>query len=716
MRKWRQLEWDKIDLKRSLMFITALVMLAIVVQVFLFIVERDRGYDKARALVREEGSRVAMALDLKFADLMHEVKRFSERLSAGKIRKYNLVRELKKSIGANPEAFGFGAAYDEYKYSPDLRLYSPYFVHSQGEIEIRTIAYDYTLREDHCKWFYLPIETNGGSWKEPHYGRASRAWLVGYGAPFYRRRDKQKKNPIGTIFTSYSLDGLKELMESMELGKTGYGYLVSQKGTFLSHPISDYVKQEKNVFQLGEDLNDKKLKSFGKKIREGQTGIMEIENEVSGQKSLMYYQPIPSTGWMLVVMFAIDDIHTDIDGLRVRLMVMLIFAVIFFTLLFVIAFKVYEGATTSLWKLSTSFSLLLCLGIAAIWAISVHYPGEKNSGGTIILDKTGLLEFKKNYPEENAVYVPTGVFIQSLEFTSANNVSLTGYIWQKYPRDTYLRWKEDPEKAPISCGFVLPEAIEATITQDFKREDGEQVTLGWYFESNLRQSFDYSRFPLDEKDVWIRLWHKDFDKNVILTPDLESYKLRNPGSRPGIEEDIVLSGLEIRSSYFSYLPKSYNTNFGINKYVGEDNFPELYYTVVVRRNFIDPFISYLLPFLVIAGIIFSLFLIITDDPVMAEKFDYNCAFILAAATGLIFAVLVAHSQLRSSLGIHELIYLEYFYIVLYVMILLLIIDSFFFSMEYRVGILHYRNNLLPKLMYWPTVFGVLFIITFFIFL
>ena len=52
------------------------------------------------------------------------------------------------------------------------------------------------------------------------------------------------------------------------------------------------------------------------------------------------------------------------------------------------------------------------------------------------------------------IYVPTGVFVQSITFLGANDVKLTGYIWQKYT---------DGVHDGVSRGFVMPEYDAAEI-------------------------------------------------------------------------------------------------------------------------------------------------------------------------------------------------------------------------------------------------------------
>ena len=127
-------------------------------------------------------------------------------------------------------------------------------------------------------------------------------------------------------------------------------------------------------------------------------------------------------------------------------------------------------------------------------------------------------------------FVKTGVYLQSVEFEQANNIKVSGYVWQRY---------EKGKHKGLSRSFVLPEAETPHIEEVFRdlvdpydpdchaenetARDCEEV-IGWYVFSDLRQAFDYSLYPLDSQNVWLRLWHGDFRENVILTPDLDAYE------------------------------------------------------------------------------------------------------------------------------------------------------------------------------------------------
>lgn len=687
--------------------VTVILFLVILYQVYKLAGVTNQIENLAMENVRNEGKRVGIQLDSEFTKIMAAAHTFADDLVTGNIPKESLREHLKRVLNENSEIFGFGIAYQPYAYDTGTRLYAPYLVRTADTIEDRSVEtyYDYTTREDHCRWYYKTIERRTADWMEPYLGKASETMLAEYTIPLYSPRDKNKETPIGVLFINYSLEGLTKIMHSLELGKSGYGFILSREGTFLAHPRQDYVNQRKKFLPTLQKLKKperEKIIGAIEKLKKGGSGIIEIDSHMTGEVLLMFLHDIPSTGWPLIAVFMAHDIPIDRASLNHGILWIIVAAIIFLSMFFALVFRVYNGDTRAYWKLSTLFSLTLCLGIGLIWNLDFDAAGFKDVMGAKVFDHTEMTDYLRENTTGDPVYIPTGVFIQSLEFTSSNNVFLTGYIWQRYAGDL------PPD---ISRGFVLPEAIDADIEEAYTRKNEHGVTIGWYFEATLRQPFDYSKYPLGQMDVWIRLWHKNFDKNVILVPDLDSYNLINPSSLPGLEQDIVLSGLTIRKSFFSYVPKSYNANFGIDKYQGRENFPELYFTVIVTRGFIDPFISYLLPAIVVAGIIFSLFLIITGDKERTEKFAYNCSFILGASAGLFFSVLIAHSQLRNSLQLSEIVYLEYFYLVLYVMILVLAVNSFLFSLGTRFKWIHFRDNLIPKLLFWPFVLVILFVIT-----
>jgi hypothetical protein len=312
----------------------------------------------------------------------------------------------------------------------------------------------------------------------------------------------------------------------------------------------------------------------------------------------------------------------------------------------------------------------------------------------------------------NLAIVPTGVFIQSLEFKDANDVNLTGYVWQRYgPKDF--------AKPP---GIVFPEVVNSAGNliprnqkAEYRRPIGDKEVIGWYFEVTLRQSFNYEKYPLDHKTVWVRMWPREFLERVLLFPDFRAYKSTKPDDTFGIETDIVLGNWTIEETFFDYHLPYYDTNFGIPGDTSPKIFPELYFNIVLKRKFINEFIINLVPLLTVAALLFLILLSTTTEKEKAERFDFSILGVVGVNSALFFVVIIAHIQLRREFLGSGLVYLEYFYLVMYFMILMVTLDSYVISAGWPVRWLRYKDHLVPKLLYWPFFFGAGTVLTWLIF-
>ena len=317
------------------------------------------------------------------------------------------------------------------------------------------------------------------------------------------------------------------------------------------------------------------------------------------------------------------------------------------------------------------------------------------------------------YPSNaNHTQVPTGLFIQSLEFNDANDVNLTGYVWQRYDINAF----SNPP------GIVFPEVVNSAGNliprnqkEEYRLRIGDKEVVGWYFEVTLRQSFNYKKYPLDHKTVWIRMWPRQFLKRSLLFPDFQAYHSTNLEDAFGIEKDIVLGNWEIKETFFYYHLPFYDTNFGIIGATNPKIFPELYFNIVLKRKFMNEFIINLVPLLTVAALLFLILLSSTTEKEKAERFDFSILGVIGVNSALFFVVIIAHIQLRREFLGSGLVYLEYFYLIMYFMILVVTLDSYVISAGWPVRILRYKDHLIPKLLYWPFFFGAGALITWVIF-
>ncbi|MDH5552295.1 MAG: hypothetical protein OEX82_03105, partial [Nitrosomonas sp.] len=300
------------------------------------------------------------------------------------------------------------------------------------------------------------------------------------------------------------------------------------------------------------------------------------------------------------------------------------------------------------------------------------------------------------------IYIPTGIFIQSIEFVNATNVTLTGYLWQRYPHEY---------KETITQGVIFPEAVQSTLSENYEYEDDHEMVKSWYFEVTLRESFDYTKYPFDRQLLWARLWHKDFSDNVILVPDFKSYDSLHPNMLPGIEQDFVLSGWSLMRTFFDMRINTYNTNFGNPNFSNRDQMPELYFNVELSRNILNPFIAHLFPLVVVLLMLYALVLTISRKETSLKFFGFDVSNVIASSSALFFVLLIMHVQLRGELSTNSIVYMEYFYLVSYVTILMITVNSILFSWDPPVRFVGYQDNLIPKLIYWPILLAWCFGLT-----
>ncbi len=305
----------------------------------------------------------------------------------------------------------------------------------------------------------------------------------------------------------------------------------------------------------------------------------------------------------------------------------------------------------------------------------------------------------------------TGLFIQSLYFNNSTEVNVTGYLWQKYNNQTQSALIPKPGEV----GFIFPEQVstENNPVEKYRIVEGGETLVGWYFETVVKQPFDYSLYPFDHKTVWLRIWPRAFSNNVVLVPDFNAYEKTGVDDVFGIDESIVLGTWERENTYFDYYLSSYNTNFGVDNYVGQKNFPELRYNVVLKRKFENAFIIYLLPLLLVAILLYSALLTVSDDNELFEKFGSNVTGFISGCSALFFVVMLAHIQLREQFSGSSIVYIEYFYILMYVMLVVATANTYLFSVRSNIfkGLVLYRDNIIPKVLYWPCVLSALIVIT-----
>lgn len=380
-----------------------------------------------------------------------------------------------------------------------------------------------------------------------------------------------------------------------------------------------------------------------------------------------------------------------------------------------------------LWMASVVVSLSL-LGILSYqWTKARQFDPSSNQLASQTQVDQVLERYAKdmNLDRADIIGLSTGAFIQSLSFSDTSEVYLTGYLWQRYinelPDDPYAPWKDSCEHDYLP--WVLPdrvrlgddkeprlaysEVIRGQAVNDESAPARLGMLCGWFFEATLRQAFNYRRYPFDNTIISLRIWLRDPDMNVVTTPDFSAYP-NGTGYDDlfGINEQMVLSSWERKNTYFTYTYlNALNTNLGMLDMNVVNKNPELNYRFVIKRKLVDSMVEHLLGILVVMILLYATLLVISRDEEKADRHGFNTAMVLGACSALFFVILISHIQIRTQFSGTSVVYLEGFYYLTYLLLIMTTINTYLFSENpnHLTAVLHYRDNIVPKLLYWPVV-------------
>jgi len=223
-----------------------------------------------------------------------------------------LVRILMQEVDMNPEIYGAALAFEPDFFGENEKYFMPYYYRNKGNLELKYLGdsrYDYFTMD----WYQIPKELGHPIWSEPYYDEgAGNIIMSTYSVPLFKTIDGQKQF-IGILTADVSLDWLHNFVNTIKVYETGYGFLISQNGTIVAHPMKELVMNE-TIFSIAEDQGSQQLREIGRNMIKGNYSFAEIEYEnlKTGKRSWIAYAPLSVNGWSLGVVFPVDEFMADV--------------------------------------------------------------------------------------------------------------------------------------------------------------------------------------------------------------------------------------------------------------------------------------------------------------------------------------------------------------------------------------------------------------------
>ena len=151
-------------------------------------------------------------------------------------------------------------------------------------------------------WYIQAKKAGQLNFSTPYLDMTTGKYAVSVGIPL----KNSKGGLIGILAEDILLETLTRQVQTIDLGGLGYGFLIDQNGTCLSHPNTLYLN--KNLL-LNPDTKD-----IAAIIMKNKNGFLDYT--FLDVPKLMAYKTLPSTGWLLGLSVEKNIIYKPLERLR----------------------------------------------------------------------------------------------------------------------------------------------------------------------------------------------------------------------------------------------------------------------------------------------------------------------------------------------------------------------------------------------------------------
>jgi methyl-accepting chemotaxis protein len=274
--------------------------------------QRSMAYQQATELARHE----ADSFDVQsraHQQLAQALSRVMESYSGGSRDEVSamlqhVLDEDTSIVGAyvayEPNAFdGKDADYVGAAGHDDTGRFLPYWNRLSG-----TVAVEPLVGYDTDAYYQAPKASGTDSVIEPYLYQGT--LMASYVSPI--TRDGQF---VGISGVDVSLGDLDKTVSAITFLDSGYAFLVSNGGLFVSYPDKDYIGT-KSMLQLAKDAGNDDLAQVAKDVQAGREGQIATIDPTTGKQVILFYAPVGTGNWSMVVVAPVSEMLAAVNRMR----------------------------------------------------------------------------------------------------------------------------------------------------------------------------------------------------------------------------------------------------------------------------------------------------------------------------------------------------------------------------------------------------------------
>jgi len=225
-----------------------------------------------------------------------------------------LLRVVRAVVESNPEVYGSAVAFEPFAFDAHSRYFAPYWYRDHDQVVYRPLGSD-TYNYFTMDWYQVPKELGHAAWSEPYFDEGGGGIIMAtYSVPFYKTEGAARRF-MGVVTVDVSLQSLQAIVASIRISQSGYAFLLSRTGVFVTHPLRRLIMNE-SIFSVAEARKDLRLREIGRAMIQGKSGFVPTTALDSDKPCWMAYAPVATTGWSLAAVYPQHELMADLTRLN----------------------------------------------------------------------------------------------------------------------------------------------------------------------------------------------------------------------------------------------------------------------------------------------------------------------------------------------------------------------------------------------------------------
>lgn len=245
----------------------------------------------------------------------------------GMLNEQQITKMLQNIVSNNNEVYGSAIAFEPFSFDNN-KYFSSIYVYKNGEKVVTANLNDPKYEYFYQDWYQIPAKLGKPVWSEPYFDEGGgNTLMTTYSVPFYKTENGIRKF-WGIITVDVELNWLNKLVSSIKIYDTGFAFVISYAGTFVTHPNKNFIMNH-TIFSLSEEHNIPSLREFGRKMIDRKSGFEKLNGVTIKDDSRIYYTPFNSNMWSLGVIFLDKELYADLNNISLLIVVLGFFGLIF---------------------------------------------------------------------------------------------------------------------------------------------------------------------------------------------------------------------------------------------------------------------------------------------------------------------------------------------------------------------------------------------------